>query len=82
MTITMNIQEAKGRLSYLVAQAEQGRDVIIARAGRPVARLQALDEAPDRRLGLFPTDLDEAAIAESMAPLNEADLALWSGRGE
>ena len=37
----INIYEAKTRLSQLVEQAENGNEVIIARAGRPVARLVA-----------------------------------------
>jgi len=41
MSETVNIYEAKTRLSQLVDRAAQGDDVIIARAGRPVARLVA-----------------------------------------
>jgi prevent-host-death family protein len=41
MSETVNIYEAKTRLSQLVDQAARGDDVIIARAGRPVARLVA-----------------------------------------
>jgi antitoxin (DNA-binding transcriptional repressor) of toxin-antitoxin stability system len=49
---TVNIYEAKTRLSQLVAEAAAGRDVVIARAGRPVARLTRLVEATGkRRLG-------------------------------
>lgn len=36
---TVNVREAKTHLSQLLAQVESGEDVIIARAGRPVARL-------------------------------------------
>ena len=38
---TVNIYEAKTRLSQLVDQAARGDEVIIARNGRPVARLVA-----------------------------------------
>lgn len=41
MSETVNIYEAKTRLSQLVDRAAKGDDVIIARAGRPVARLVA-----------------------------------------
>jgi len=41
MSETVNIHEAKTRLSQLVDRAARGNDVIIARAGRPVARLIA-----------------------------------------
>jgi prevent-host-death family protein len=40
----VNIYEAKTRLSQLVDQAASGHDVIIGRAGRPVARLTRLEE--------------------------------------
>lgn len=36
---TVNIFEAKTNLSKLIARVEQGEEVIIARAGKPVARL-------------------------------------------
>ena len=35
----VNIHEAKTTLSQLIETAERGEDVLIARAGRPVARL-------------------------------------------
>ena len=38
MNIT-NIHEAKSQLSKLVEQAEKGEEVIIGRAGKPVAKL-------------------------------------------
>ena len=51
---TVNIYEAKTRLSQLVEEAASGEDVVIARAGRPVARLTRLQKtARRRRLGLL-----------------------------
>jgi prevent-host-death family protein len=52
MSETVNIHEAKTRLSSLVARAEAGEEIIIARANRPVVRLVPVKEtrAP-RRLG-------------------------------
>lgn len=40
---TINIFQAKTQLSKLVELAEQGQDTIIARAGKPVARLTKLE---------------------------------------
>lgn len=40
---TMNIAEAKAKLSELVARAEAGEEVVIARNGRPSVRLVAAD---------------------------------------
>ena len=42
---TVNIYDAKTNFSQLVARAEAGEEVIIARAGRPVARLGPLPPA-------------------------------------
>jgi prevent-host-death family protein len=40
MTVhTVNTHEAKSRLSELIREAEQGTDVIVARNGRPVAKI-------------------------------------------
>ncbi len=36
---SVNIHEAKTHLSRLIERAEQGEEIVIARAGRPVAKL-------------------------------------------
>jgi prevent-host-death family protein len=41
MSETVNISEARTRLSELVDRAAEGCDIVIARAGRPIARLVA-----------------------------------------
>lgn len=41
-----NIHEAKTHLSRLVAAAEAGEEVIIARAGKPAVRLVPVEEIP------------------------------------
>ncbi|HEV2369437.1 MAG TPA: type II toxin-antitoxin system prevent-host-death family antitoxin [Acidimicrobiales bacterium] len=45
----MNIHEAKTHFSKLVAEVEQGREVVITRAGRPVAKLIPY-RTPSRRV--------------------------------
>lgn len=37
--MTVNITDAGSQLPQLIAQVEQGREVVIAKEGRPVARL-------------------------------------------
>jgi prevent-host-death family protein len=49
MAITVNIHEAKTNLSQLLLRVSTGEEVIIARAGKPVARLVPLVERPPRR---------------------------------
>jgi prevent-host-death family protein len=45
MTIHVNIGEAKTRLSELVAASLRGEEVILSKAGKPVARIAALEDA-------------------------------------
>jgi prevent-host-death family protein len=51
---TVNIHEAKTQLSRFIDQAESGEEIIIARAGKPVARLVPLQSHANqpRKLGL------------------------------
>lgn len=49
MAEQVNIYEAKTRLSQLVDKAAKGDEVIIARGGRPVARLIAYRTSPGKR---------------------------------
>jgi prevent-host-death family protein len=52
VSVQVNIYEAKTRLSQLVDQANAGEDVVIARNGRPVARLVPIQrQAADREPG-------------------------------
>lgn len=48
--IQVNVYEAKTHLSRLLARVAAGEEVIIARAGTPVARLAAIEEPPEARL--------------------------------
>ena len=50
---TVNIHAAKTNLSRLVEEAVNGEEIIIAKAGRPLVRLVALDTAADRRRRSF-----------------------------
>lgn len=49
MSRIVNISEAKAQLSRLVEEAARGQRIIIGRAGRPVAVLQAYDADPGPR---------------------------------
>lgn len=49
MTASVNVYEAKTHLSQLLDRAAAGEEIVIARAGRPIARLVALSETPSRR---------------------------------
>lgn len=45
----MNVHEAKTHLSRLLERVSQGEEIVIAKAGKPVARLVAVREKPKRR---------------------------------
>lgn len=53
---SVNMHEAKTRLSQLVARAAKGEAFIIAKAGKPVARVSAYDspeESQQKRIGFM-----------------------------
>jgi prevent-host-death family protein len=49
MSESVNVYEAKTHLSQLLDRAAAGEEIVIARAGRPVARLVALAEPAAHR---------------------------------
>jgi prevent-host-death family protein len=63
--MVVNIHEADTQLSRLLARVAIGEEIVIARAGEPIARLAPLVKQPKRRVlgqdeGLFevPEDFD------------------------
>ncbi len=72
----VNIHEAKTHLSRLVDDAGQGEEIVIAKAGKPVARLVSAVPQPRRR-GLLKGQI---SIADDFdAPLPEEVLAAFEG---
>jgi prevent-host-death family protein len=70
---TVNVHEAKTHLSKLLERVEAGEEVIIARAGHPVARLVPFARPGKRPLGL---DAGRGFIASDFdAPLPDDLLA-------
>ena len=77
---TVNIYEAKTQLSKLVDLAESGTDVVIAHAGKPVARLTSLKDKEKRQIA-FGSLKGKGWIADDFdAPLPDELLALFEGR--
>ena len=76
---TVNIYDAKTRLSQLVDKAASGEDIVVSRNGKPLVRITRLDE-PKRRIkfGLLKGKL---TIPEDFdAPLPGDALASFEGR--
>lgn len=75
----VNIHQAKTGLSKLVERVEAGDEIIIARAGKPAARLVPLTRARrHRRLGLL--DGKFQIPDDFNAPLPDSVLRAFEGR--
>lgn len=76
---TVNIYEAKTRLSQLVDKAVSGEDVVVSRNGKPLVRITRLD-VPKRRIsfGLLKGRL--SVQRDFDAPLPDDVVAGFEGR--
>ena len=78
----VNMLEAKTHLSRLVEAIEQGkeREIIIARNGRPVARLAPLEESPaELRIGIARGEFE---VPDDIDISNEEVARLFLGNGK
>lgn len=72
---SVNMHDAKTRLSQLVARAQQGEGFIIAKAGKPLVRVTAIDApSPDKqqRIGFLAGQYD---IPDHFDRLGEDEIA-------
>lgn len=72
MTI-VNVHEAKTHLSKLLERMEAGEEIVIARAGVPVARLLPVEPLAERKPGRLKWRLPESFFD----PLPEDELRAW-----
>ncbi len=71
----VNVHQAKTHLSRLLAQAEAGEEVVIARNGEPVARLVSCKRRGERRFGALKGRI---TVDDSFFdPLPESELSAW-----
>jgi prevent-host-death family protein len=73
MPTLVNVQEAKTHLSRLLERVRAGEEIILAKAGRPYAKLVPLEEHQQRRPGLAKGRVTEAFFE----PLPEEELEAW-----
>ena len=73
---TVNLHAAKTQLSRLVDEAVNGEDIVIAKAGRPLVRLVALDA--ERRRRSFGSFKDKIWMSEDFNELGD-DLVIAFG---
>jgi prevent-host-death family protein len=73
--MVVNVHEAKTNLSRLLEQAHAGEEVVIAKNGKPYARLCPLAAPQPRQPGLLRGKVEDAALE----PLPEEELSAWEG---
>ena len=71
--VMVNVHEAKTHLSRLLERAHAGEEIIIAKGGRPHARLVPLEPPAPRQPGLLSGKVEDSFFE----PLPEAELAAW-----
>jgi prevent-host-death family protein len=76
---TVNIHEAKTHLSRILERVAHGESIVIARAGRPVARLTPMEPpalAANRRIGFL---LGEIQVPDDFDRMGESEIAMLFG---
>ena len=76
----VTVAEAKTHLSRLIAEAEAGNDVVIARGTMPAVRLVPVEKKGKRQFGALKgiVGFDESF----WEPLPEDELRRWNGEGD
>lgn len=70
----INVHDAKTQFSKLLEQAHSGQEIILAKAGKPYARMVPLAPAvPKRQRGRVKEVIDDAFFD----PLSETELNAW-----
>lgn len=77
MPIIVNVHEAKTHFSRLLEQAHAGQEIVLAKAGKPYARLVPLEPHQSKRQ---PGRLAGKVEATFFEPLPEEELAAWEDK--
>lgn len=78
--VIVNMHEAKTQLSRLVDQAVKGEAFVIAKAGKPLVRVSAIDlPALPKRLGFM---AGEFSVPDDFNTMATEDIAALFGIGE
>jgi prevent-host-death family protein len=78
--MTLNLYEAKTQLSALVDKAAAGEEIVIAKNGKPMAKLVALRERAKRKPGRLKGKIWISKDFD--APMTEEELAAWYSNDE
>jgi prevent-host-death family protein len=76
---TVNIHEAKTQLSRLVERAARGEAFVIAKAGKPLVKVSAVDApAEPKRLGFLKGEIE---VPDDFDRMGEREIAALFGIG-
>lgn len=78
---TVTIHEAKTTLAKLIARAEAGEEIVIARGKDPVVRLAPVKPGVPGRVGGWLKGLPPIPDSVFFDPMPEDELRLWEGHG-
>lgn len=72
----VNVHDAKTQFSKLLEQAHAGQEIILAKAGKPYARMVPLEAAAPKRMRGRVKGIDDSAFFDAL-PKEEIDA--WEG---
>ena len=74
MATIVNVHQAEAQFSRLLKRAHEGEEIVLAKAGKPYARLVPLAEARPRVPGIADGLVDDAFFE----PLPDSELDVWN----
>lgn len=77
MPATFNVRDAKAKFSRLIERVQAGEEIVLAKAGRPYARLMPLEQPAPRRQ---PGRLSGRLASSFFDPLPNEELDAWDDR--
>ena len=80
MACQINIAEAKAKLSELLDRALAGEEIVIARSGKPLARLVPVSPMEPRKPGAWRGWATSVPMDVFLAPLDPEDLDAAEGK--
>ena len=80
MTLQINVAEAKAKLSELLDRAVAGEEIVIARAGKPLARLVPIEAKQPRQKGAWRGWAADVPTEVFLEPMEPEDLDAAEGK--
>lgn len=79
---TINIHKAKTQLSRLVAEAAKGKSFVIAKAGKPMVKVTALDTPTGKRMRRLGFLRGQISVAKDFNEMGREEIEKLFGDGE